>query len=207
MVTVGGQSASDAVESASPTKGVTQATPQGGTHTQQTTKATHVGPNVVTKVTTVSQQLSALRLSLHKSLDGAHGSSPGRAVSFASGCYCFKCTLKSHVAVMMFESQTKIAGPHEAPTEQLAQQIQPGLWRVSGDLSIHEWADALSRQTGLGNMPGTTAGVSTLGGFVMAQLGRLPQAGDTITAGKESCLTIRAKGDVIDSMCAGIKLK
>jgi len=81
----------------------------------------------------------------------------------------------------------QIAGPHEAPTEQLVQQIQPGQWRVNGDLSIHEWADALSQQIGFGNVSGTTAigtsGVSTLGGFVMAQLGRLPQAGDTITAG------------------------
>ncbi len=54
--------------------------------------------------------------------------------------------------------------------------IGPARWRVSGDLSVHEWAEAFGLQ------PSSHA-VSTLGGLIVARLGRVPSVGDTTELG------------------------
>ncbi|MCH8006124.1 MAG: HlyC/CorC family transporter [Planctomycetes bacterium] len=54
--------------------------------------------------------------------------------------------------------------------------IGPARWRVSGDLSVHEWAEAFGLQ------PSSPA-VSTLGGLIVARLGRVPSVGDTTELG------------------------
>ena len=56
-------------------------------------------------------------------------------------------------------------------------ELQPGVWRVSAGISVHDWADAFGRNIDL------FPGVATLGGLVMAQLGRVPQVGDIATLG------------------------
>lgn len=81
----------------------------------------------------------------------------------------------------------QIAGPHEPPQQPQVRQVKPGLWRVSADLPIHEWVDAFLQYPALAAMPGMAAArgatVSTLGGLVMARLGRLPSVADRTTIG------------------------
>jgi len=81
----------------------------------------------------------------------------------------------------------QIAGPHEPPEEPQVQQIKPGLWRVSADLPIHEWVDVFDRYPAIEAVGGSAAvrgaSVSTLGGLVMARLGRLPIESDRTTIG------------------------
>ncbi len=56
-----------------------------------------------------------------------------------------------------------------------------GRWRADADLSIHEWPDWFGKGR---ELPGSAehVSVSTLGGLVMAHLGRVPHTGDTIIA-------------------------
>lgn len=86
-----------------------------------------------------------------------------------------------------------IAGPYEANNEPEVTSIGPGRWRVSADLSVHDWADAFGQD-------GITSGVSTVGGLVMARLGRVPTAGDRTTVGNLSIQVEAMKGRRIGSL-------
>jgi CBS domain containing-hemolysin-like protein len=67
-----------------------------------------------------------------------------------------------------------IAGPFQSNMPALVTQLSPGVWRVSGDLPVHEWRSAFGRLE-------QQSGVSTVGGLVTARLGRLARAGDRIS--------------------------
>jgi len=82
-------------------------------------------------------------------------------------------TLEDVVEEMVGE----IAGPYVPADEPSIIELKPGEWRVSAGISVHDWARAFGRSSE--QFPG----VSTLGGLVMAQLGRLPQVGDCTTLG------------------------
>ncbi len=69
-----------------------------------------------------------------------------------------------------------IAGPYEDSSEQSVMQRGPGRFRVSGALPLHEW------QAFCGQVEGGE-GLQTIGGLVMARLGRLPREGDRIQIG------------------------
>lgn len=71
----------------------------------------------------------------------------------------------------------EIAGPYESTDQDMVESITPGHWRVSGLLPIHDWADAFDSK--LANLT-HHAGISTLGGIVMAKLGRVPRIGDVV---------------------------
>ena len=58
------------------------------------------------------------------------------------------------------------------PQQELVEMINPHEYRLDGELGIHEWADAF--RTDLGGHR-----ISTVGGFVVSLLGRLPKAGDS----------------------------
>jgi len=68
-----------------------------------------------------------------------------------------------------------IAGPSENGHDEV-QQVSPGHWRVSAALPVHEWEDFFGDVR-------KTPGLKTIGGLVMARLGRLPRVGDRITVG------------------------
>jgi len=69
-----------------------------------------------------------------------------------------------------------IVGPYEPSHSPGVTQLGPGLWRVRADLSIRNW-------TGVFGDVGPDADVTTIGGLVMARLGRVPAEGDRITLG------------------------
>jgi len=69
-----------------------------------------------------------------------------------------------------------IPGEYEPETEPELEQLGHGRWRAGTDLSIQEWGGLFFDPTEAG-----TGAVRTIGGLVMAQLGRAPQVGDRLT--------------------------
>ena len=63
---------------------------------------------------------------------------------------------------------------HEADRGPAVQHITDREYSLDGDLAIHEWYDAFK-------MDLTGHRISTIGGFVISLLGRIPQAGDVAT--------------------------
>lgn len=86
-----------------------------------------------------------------------------------------------------------ISGPYEGQQDQPVQQLGPGQWRVSADLPVHEWAHAIGT---LHQIPG----VSTIGGLVMAKLGKLPKAGDVALMGNLQFKVESMNGRRIESL-------
>ncbi len=64
-----------------------------------------------------------------------------------------------------------IADAHEARRGPAVQQIAEAEWLVAGNLPIHEWAEAFPTDLGAPRF-------STVGGFVVSLLGRIPRVGD-----------------------------
>jgi CBS domain containing-hemolysin-like protein len=60
-----------------------------------------------------------------------------------------------------------------APFTPATEQLDENTYRLSGDLSVREWADRF----GVGEIDRQ---IDTLGGLILSRLGRLPHAGDTI---------------------------
>ncbi len=60
--------------------------------------------------------------------------------------------------------------PRPAP---VAERIDRNAYRVSGDLSVREWADRFGVRE-------VDHRVNTVGGLVLAKVGRLPRVGDAI---------------------------
>ncbi|MEQ9461408.1 MAG: hemolysin family protein [Phycisphaeraceae bacterium] len=75
-----------------------------------------------------------------------------------------------------------IAGEYEASGRPLVQMVGLGRWRVGGDLAVHDWPDIFGREVLL-EQGQQTFEASTLGGLVMAMLGRLPKPGDKLKVG------------------------
>ena len=67
-----------------------------------------------------------------------------------------------------------IPEPGEAADAPAVRQLQPGHYLLNADLAIHEWADAFEIDL-------AHRRISTVGGFVTAQLGRIARAGDEVT--------------------------
>lgn len=75
-----------------------------------------------------------------------------------------------------------IAGAFEPGGEPEVKYLGPNRWRASAWLSVHEWADFFGHAPTLEGIA-TLDAVSTVGGLVMARLGRLPQTGDHVNVG------------------------
>jgi putative hemolysin len=65
-----------------------------------------------------------------------------------------------------------IVGPDDEATEP-PRLIGIGTWRVSGDMSVHEWAEAF-------DVTLEETRVATLGGLITERLGRAPEPGDAL---------------------------
>ena len=67
-----------------------------------------------------------------------------------------------------------IPAPGEVPEAPAVRQLAPTQYLLNADLAIHEWADAFK-------MDLAHRRISTIGGFVTAQLGRIARVGDEVT--------------------------
>lgn len=88
--------------------------------------------------------------------------------------------------------------PSENPEDQQVRQIAPGTWRVSGKLSINDWADAFGQSS-------ISPRISTVGGLVMANLGRLPRVGDRAVIGNLEIEIESLKARRIDGLILRLK--
>lgn len=77
----------------------------------------------------------------------------------------------------------------DAPIERIDERT----FRVPGGLNVHPWRSLLG-------IAGSLPGVDTIGGVVLAQLGRLPRVGDRIQLGNLSITVDRLDGRRIDSV-------
>ena len=87
----------------------------------------------------------------------------------------------------------EIVGPHHDGAMPAVQALDDHSWRVSADLSIHEWQSTFGQLADVG-------GVSTVGGLVMAHLGRAPHNGDAVSLGNLSIKVETMDGRRIDSL-------
>ena len=96
-----------------------------------------------------------------------------------------------------------IVGSYDSEGEPEVEEIAPGCWRVSAELSTRNWTDAFGQNTPP-DILDTLSAVHTLGGLVMARLGRAAKVGDQTTVGN-LVLTVEAMdGHRIDQV--GIRL-
>jgi putative hemolysin len=72
------------------------------------------------------------------------------------------------------------------------EQLDRGRWRVDGNMSVHDWAEAFGQ-------PLATTRVSTVGGLIMEHLGRAPNVGDEITVGNINLSVEAVDGSRVDS--------
>ncbi len=76
----------------------------------------------------------------------------------------------------------EIAGGYDSGDEPAAEEVSPGCWRVSAELSTRDWSEAFGQNSSLDVLK-ILGAVNTLGGLVMARLGRAAQVGDQTTLG------------------------
>jgi magnesium and cobalt exporter, CNNM family len=74
-------------------------------------------------------------------------------------------------------------------------EITPGVLIVSGDLGVREWEEFLGS-------PVPETKVDTVGGFVTARLGRIPESGDSIEEGGYRLSVLRVLGGRVISLVA-----
>ncbi len=90
-----------------------------------------------------------------------------------------------------------IAGAYDEGSQPLVEKLDEGCWRVSAELSTRDWAQAFGQ-----NLPDemrkTLGVVHTLGGLVMALLGRAAQVGDTVHIGNLAITVEALDGRRID---------
>jgi CBS domain containing-hemolysin-like protein len=75
-----------------------------------------------------------------------------------------------------------LPGAYEPSGEVPVEALGPARWRVGADLSVHEWIDTFGRHH-LDDAARALSSANTLGGLVMAELGRVPTVGETVTLG------------------------
>ncbi|MFW6060186.1 MAG: hemolysin family protein [Phycisphaeraceae bacterium] len=92
-----------------------------------------------------------------------------------------------------------IAGPFEAAGEPEIEHFGANRWRASAWLSVHEWADFFGHDSTIEGVA-TLDAVSTVGGLVMARLGRVPQPGDRVNVGNVQITVERMNGRRIESV-------
>ena len=76
----------------------------------------------------------------------------------------------------------EIAGGYDSGDEPMVERLGPGSWRVSAELSTRDWAHAFG-QSIPADMLKTLGAVHTVGGLVMAVLGRAAKVSDHATFG------------------------
>ena len=77
----------------------------------------------------------------------------------------------------------QIAGPFESDDGPQVEWLGPGAWRTSANLPIRDWAETFAVTGTAIGAGGTLSGLSTMGGLVMARLGRVPRVGDQVAFG------------------------
>ncbi|MHC4993612.1 MAG: hemolysin family protein [Planctomycetota bacterium] len=100
-------------------------------------------------------------------------------------------TLKDIVKQMLGELDLEHGFPEPAASD--IQPLDDNTWRVGGMLSINDWPEAF----GKANVPER---VATVGGLIVALLGRAPETGDTVQLGNLELRAERVDGRRVTSV-------
>jgi len=92
-----------------------------------------------------------------------------------------------------------IPGAYEQSGEVEVKPLGKNRWRVDADLSVHEWADVFGRHQQF-EAARLFASANTIGGLVMAELGRVPGVGDAINIGNVRLAVDRMDGHRIETV-------
>ncbi|MEX1016673.1 MAG: hemolysin family protein [Phycisphaeraceae bacterium] len=92
-----------------------------------------------------------------------------------------------------------LPGEFEPEGEAEVAVVAPGVWRADAQISIHDWADVFGHNPAVEGMSALDA-VSTVGGLVMARLGRVPKVGDRTSVGNVQITVERMAGRRVDSV-------
>ncbi|MEO1236868.1 MAG: hemolysin family protein [Planctomycetota bacterium] len=97
-----------------------------------------------------------------------------------------------------------LPGAYEMKGEVEVEPIGPGKWRADADLPVHDWADFFGRHRQV-EAARAAAAANTLGGLVMAELGRVPREGDQTKLGNVVLKVEHMDGHRIETV--GIELR
>ncbi len=92
-----------------------------------------------------------------------------------------------------------IPGAFEQSGDVVVEPLGQNRWRVDADLSVHEWADVFGRHQHF-EAARLLASANTIGGLVMAELGRVPQVHDAIELGNVRLTVDRMDGHRIEAV-------
>ncbi len=107
-----------------------------------------------------------------------------------------------------------IAGEHEAVAEPEVTrmggvggvgvgEVGEERWRVAASLPVHDWAAVFGRHGSL-DVASRIGAVSTVGGLVMRELGRVPRVGDRVSVGNLSLTVERCSGRRVETVVVEI---
>ncbi|MEM9882828.1 MAG: hemolysin family protein [Planctomycetota bacterium] len=103
-----------------------------------------------------------------------------------------------------------IPGAYEAEVEPEVEALDAGAaprrWRVDADLSVHDWPDVFGRHRHF-EAARTLASANTVGGLVMAELGRVPAVGDRVRLGNLRLTVDRMSGHRVERVLIEMKDK
>ncbi len=86
-----------------------------------------------------------------------------------------------------------IPGEYETYRQPQVRQVRPGVWLADADLSVRDWANVFGRRASI-NVPDMFEAVNTIGGLVMAMLGRPARTGDAVRMGNVRISVERVAG-------------
>lgn len=92
-----------------------------------------------------------------------------------------------------------IPGAYEQNGEVEVEPLGKNRWRVDADLSVHEWVDVFGRHQQF-EAARLLASANTIGGLVMAELGRVPRVNDAIGIGNVRLTVDRMNGHRIEAV-------
>jgi len=95
----------------------------------------------------------------------------------------------------------EIPGEFDSQTEAEVEQLSERRWRVTADLPVREWADVFRQHAGSDPAAQNALEMSsTVGGLLMARLGRVPTEGDHVTIGNVQLTCESMNGVRVDSV-------
>jgi CBS domain containing-hemolysin-like protein len=79
--------------------------------------------------------------------------------------------------------------------ERLLREVGPGAWFLAGDLTIREWEEQVE-------VPVPAGRYDTMGGFVLAELDRMPVPGDRVALPGMTLSVLRVRGGRVRALLA-----
>jgi putative hemolysin len=88
--------------------------------------------------------------------------------------------------------------PEDLPEEPDIQPLPDGAYDISGQLSVQYWVETFG-------LPRRIERVATVGGLVMAELGRPARVGDVVSFGNVELQVVRMRRRQIERLCLRLR--